>query len=96
MHNHETSLQHTGIQFITVSNPIQTLLRYVVKGDEVVITRDTMDGTNTNLVKAPKKIFGKIHRTGQGRSAEIGRHELEGRLLQQLDSLLQLVEASMD
>lgn len=48
----------TSVELVAVADPFQASLLQVVKGDEVVVTRKTVDRANAALLQASKKVLG--------------------------------------
>ena len=47
----------TGVEFVHVSNPTQSSFWDIIKCDEIVVTRDAVDGLDAYLVKSPEEIL---------------------------------------
>jgi hypothetical protein len=42
----------TSVQFIAIANPVQPTTAYIVKKTQIIVSRDSMDGLNPNLMEA--------------------------------------------
>ena len=47
-----------SVELVTVANPFETSLLQIVEGDEVVVTRKTVDRANAALLQASKQVLG--------------------------------------
>ena len=47
-----------SVELVAVADPFQASLLQVVEGDEVVVTRKTMDRANAALLQASKQVLG--------------------------------------
>jgi len=50
-------LQLTGIQLIDAADPIEAAFGEVIEGDEVVVSRDSMHGTDANFMQPMVEVF---------------------------------------
>ena len=48
----------TSVELVAVADPFQASLLQVVEGDEVVVTRKTVDRANAALLQASKQVLG--------------------------------------
>jgi hypothetical protein len=64
----------TGIEFIAVSDPFETSLGQVIQRDQIVVTGDTMQRADSDLMKTPKQVLGDIHGI-----LELPGHDIGGR-----------------
>lgn len=50
----------TSVELIDASYPVQLAIRKVIEGDEIVVSRDAMDGSNANLVESAEEVLSHI------------------------------------
>jgi hypothetical protein len=47
----------TCIELIAIPNPLQADLANVIEGDQVIVSRNAVDGLYSNFLQAPKEIL---------------------------------------
>lgn len=52
----------TGVKLVNTTNPVEVALGKIVEGDKVVVTGNTVNGSNADFVKSLEEVLSHVDR----------------------------------